>query len=78
MPNTALSRAWWSFPLADGAHHKKPHSPTHPISSGEKLPFKMISSETHQFDKANLEWARFYLVFIIADNVIFSSIMKSK
>ena len=20
---------WWSFPLADGAHHKKPHSPTH-------------------------------------------------
>ena len=21
---------WWSFPLADGAHHKKPHSPTHP------------------------------------------------
>ena len=22
---------WWSFLLADGAHHKKPHSPTHPI-----------------------------------------------
>ena len=21
---------WWSFLLADGAHHKKPHSPTHP------------------------------------------------
>ena len=21
---------WWSFPLADGALHKKPHSPTHP------------------------------------------------
>ena len=21
---------WWSFPLANGAHHKKPHSPTHP------------------------------------------------
>ena len=20
---------WWSFLLADGAHHKKPHSPTH-------------------------------------------------
>ena len=22
---------WWSFLLADGAHHKKPHSPTHPL-----------------------------------------------
>ena len=22
---------WWSFLFADGAHHKKPHSPTHPI-----------------------------------------------
>ena len=22
---------WWSFLLADGAHHKKPHNPTHPI-----------------------------------------------
>ena len=21
---------WWPFLLADGAHHKKPHSPTHP------------------------------------------------
>ena len=21
---------WWSFLLPDGAHHKKPHSPTHP------------------------------------------------
>ena len=34
MSNTAPSRAdadpWWSFLLADGAHHKKPHSPTHP------------------------------------------------
>ena len=26
---------WWSFPLADGAHHKKPHSPTHPIEQIE-------------------------------------------
>ena len=26
---------WWSFPLADGAHHKKPHSPTHPLNSVE-------------------------------------------
>ena len=32
MSNTAPSRAdpWWSFLLADGAHHKKLHSPTHP------------------------------------------------
>ena len=22
---------WWSFLCADGAHHKKPHSPTHPL-----------------------------------------------
>ena len=35
MSNTAPSRAdpWWSSPLADGAHHKKPHSPTHPSFS---------------------------------------------
>ena len=26
---------WWSFPLADGAHHKKPHSPTHPLDPNE-------------------------------------------
>ena len=24
---------WWSFLFADGAHHKKPHSPTHRKSS---------------------------------------------
>ena len=23
---------WWSFLLVDGAHHKKPHSPTHPTN----------------------------------------------
>ena len=27
---------WWSFLLADGAHHKKPHSPTHPILDGDQ------------------------------------------
>ena len=26
---------WWSFLFADGAHHKKPHSPTHPLCYGE-------------------------------------------
>ena len=26
---------WWSFLLADGAHHKKPHSPTHRQGEGE-------------------------------------------
>ena len=36
MSNTAVSTwypeltPWWSFLLADGAHHKKPHSPIHP------------------------------------------------
>ena len=24
----------WSFIFADGAHHKKPHSPTHPTVEG--------------------------------------------
>ena len=24
---------WWSFLFADGAHHKKPHSPTHPVAA---------------------------------------------
>ena len=28
---------WWSFPLADGAHHKKPHSPTHPLPLGRDM-----------------------------------------
>ena len=31
---------WWSFLLADGAHHKKPHSPTHPICIG-----KLVATE---------------------------------
>ena len=26
---------WWSFLLADGAHHKKPHSPTHPMTNDQ-------------------------------------------
>ena len=26
---------WWSFLLADGAHHKRPHSPTHPLIMAE-------------------------------------------
>ena len=28
---------WWSFLLADGAHHKKPHSPTHPMAVLENI-----------------------------------------
>ena len=37
---------WWSFPLANGAHHKKHHSPTHPQVSVEKhLMWKWIYGE---------------------------------
>ena len=29
---------WWSFLFGDGAHHKKPHSPTHPcVSDGNPI-----------------------------------------
>ena len=30
---------WWSFLLADSAHHKKPHSPTHPTNLGQNRRF---------------------------------------
>ena len=33
---------WWSFLLADGAHHKKPHSPTHPTSTFKHLTVKQV------------------------------------
>ena len=29
---------WWSFLFADGAHHKKPHSPIHPVGYRTHLP----------------------------------------
>ena len=29
---------WWSFLFDDGAHHKKPHSPTHPRLPGQEFP----------------------------------------
>ena len=38
---------WWSFLLADGAHHKKPHSPTHPqraIERGKGITHLVIKS----------------------------------
>ena len=32
---------WWSFLFAEGAHHKKPHSPTHPRCWGKIYCMKM-------------------------------------
>ena len=34
---------WWSFLMADGAHHKKPHSPTHPTVRHQPLPEPMLT-----------------------------------
>ena len=33
---------WWSFLLADGAHHKKPHSPTHPITWSQSFSQRFV------------------------------------
>ena len=50
MSNTAPSRADL---LADGAHHKKPHSPTHPLGAVGELAAIMtlmvMSSEHNLF-----------------------------
>ena len=35
---------WWSFLLTDGAHHKKPHSPTHPIFGTKLLLIPMLTN----------------------------------
>ena len=37
---------WWSFLLADGAHHKKPHSPTHPNPEDQGSLFIQISGHS--------------------------------
>ena len=34
---------WWSLILADGVHHKKPHSPTHPLSITKFIQFKLVT-----------------------------------
>ena len=49
MTNTAPSRAdpVVVFPLADGAHHKKPHSPTHPRSLVKSnLKYQIVDYQT--------------------------------
>ena len=51
---------WWSFLLADGAHHKEPHSPTHPNSKRwdySDIPgggHKKIKGPTHMVEVS--EW----------------------
>ena len=42
---------WWSFLLADGAHHKKPHSPTHPLTLAEKRLFNLHNDRISSTDK---------------------------
>ena len=49
--------SWWSFLFADGAHRKKPHSPTHPKFSGKicvpakhEFCVQMISNNVHSTD----------------------------
>ena len=36
---------WWSFLLADGAHHKKPHSPTHPLYFTKDVDLSLATRE---------------------------------
>ena len=38
---------WWSFLLADGAHHKKPHSPNHPIRARDRKRTLMSRTVEH-------------------------------
>ena len=42
----------WSFLLADGAHHKKPHSPTHPKGFKQKHIIPLATRE--QNDNGNV------------------------
>ena len=39
---------WWSFLLADGAHHKKPHSPTHPHQNTQCKQFQNTQCKQFQ------------------------------
>ena len=50
---------WWSFLFADGAHHKKPHSPTHPISYVKVSEFQLkfhLSLFTRVQSTVNKHW----------------------
>ena len=47
---------WWSFLLADGTHHKKPHSPTHPIHLPGANEFTMMIAHSWLQPKHCLFW----------------------
>ena len=51
---------WWSFLLADGAHHKKPHSPTHPLELSEWATacFKHWTAFVVKMVKSVYKWTR--------------------
>ena len=59
MSNTAPSRAdpVVVFLLADGAHHKKPHSPTHPwyFSKLKKFPNEVINKWSFSYPHPGVE-----------------------
>ena len=55
---------WWSFLLADGAHYKKPHSPTHPIMFQETLlhsydPEEQMTMALHMYRPRWFQWTWF-------------------
>ena len=62
---------WWSFLLADGARHKKPHSPTHPSPCfSDHWPFSNSRSTTVPWPLAAATWSgvwpRLVLPFTLA------------
>ena len=56
---------WWSFLLADGAHHKKPHSPTHPTRVTKSW-VKIIGKSHHEWPKINIHSNKCIISFLNA------------
>ena len=70
MSNTAPSKAdpVVVFPLADGAHHKKPHSPTHPHwidKKNDKWREYMMNENSQKTQPASFYWVSHEVLIVI-------------
>ena len=71
MSNTAPSRAdpVVVFPLADGAHHKKPHSPTHPDIHSHVSYFG-VQATRERSTKITFKWVHKQFIMIVYTSFI--------